>query len=119
MPKNTHTIAQLYSSHVSKLILKILQARLQQYVVQELPDIQTGFRKSRETRIQIANIHCIIEKAREFQKNINFCFNDHAKAFDRVDHNRLCNILQEIGIPGHLICLLGNLFASQEATART
>ena len=100
-------------------MLKILQARLQQYVNWELADVQAGFRKGRGTRDQIANIHWIIEKATEFQKNINFCFIDHAKAFDKVDHNKLCNILQEIGIPGHLTCLLRNLYAGQEATVRT
>ena len=87
-------------------MLKILQARLQQYVNQELPDVQTGFRKRRGTRDQIANIRWIIEKAREFQKNIYFCFMDYAKAFDCVDHNKLWKILKEMGIPDHLICLL-------------
>ena len=106
-------------SHASKLMLKILQARLQQYVNHELPDVQTGFRKVRESRDQIANIHWIIKKAREFQKNIYFCFIDYAKAFDCVDHNKLQKILQEMGIPDHLICLLRNLYAGQEATVRT
>ena len=101
-------------SHASKVMLKILQARLQQYVNQELPDVQAGFRKGRRTRDQIANILWIIKKAREFQKNIYFCFTDYAKAFDCVDHNELWNILQEMGIPDHLTCLLRNLYAGQE-----
>uniref|UniRef100_A0A8B9WBF5 RNA-directed DNA polymerase n=1 Tax=Bos mutus grunniens TaxID=30521 RepID=A0A8B9WBF5_BOSMU len=100
-------------------MLKILQARLQQYVNHELPDVQAGFRKGRGTREQIANIHWIIEKAREFQKNIYFCFNDYAKAFDYMDHNKLWKMLKEMGIPDHLICLLRNLYAGQEATVRT
>ena len=101
-------------------MLKILQARLQQYVKRELPDVQAGFRKGRGTRDQIANIHWIIEKAREFQKkNIYFCFIDYAKAFDSVDHNKLWKILQVMGIPGHLTCLLRNLYASQEASVIT
>ena len=100
-------------------MLKILQARLQQYVNCELPDVQAGFRKDRETRDQIANIRWIIKKARELQKNIYFCFIDYAKAFDCVDHNKLWKILKEIGIPDHLICLLTNLYAGQEATVRT
>ena len=103
-------------SHASKLMLKILQARLQQYVSRELPDVQAGFRKGRGTRDQIANMCWIIEKAREFQKNINFCFIDYAKAFDCVDHNKLWKILREMGIPDHLTCLLRNLYAGQEAT---
>ena len=98
---------------------KIIQARLQQYVNQELPDIQTEFRKGRGTRDQITNICWIIEKAREFQKNIYFCFIDYAKAFDCVDHNKLWKILQEMGITDHLTCLLRNLYAGQEATVRT
>ena len=98
-------------------MLKILQARLQQYVNQERPDVQDGLRKGRGTRGQIANIHWIIEKAREFQKTI--CFTDYAKAFDCVDHNKLWEILQEMGIPDHLTCLLRNLCAGQEATVRT
>ena len=97
-------------------MLKILQARLQQYVNRELPDVQDGFRKGRGARDQIANIHWIIEKAREFQKNIYFCFIDYTKAFDCVDHNQLWKILQEMGIPEHLTCLLRNLYAGQEAT---
>ena len=104
-------------SHASKAMLKILQARLQQYVNCELPDAQLGFRKGRGTRDQIANIHWIIEKAREFQKNIYFI--DYAKAFDCVDHNNLCKVLKEMGIPDHLTCLLRNLYAGQEATVRT
>ena len=93
-------------SHASKVMLKILQARLQQYMNYELPDVQAGFRKGRGTRDQIANIHSIIEKAREFQKNIYFCFIDYAKDFNCVDHNKLWKILQEMGIPDHLTCLL-------------
>ena len=99
-------------------MLKILQTRLQQYVNHELPDVQAGFRKGRGTRDQIANIHWII-KAREFQKNIYFCFIDYAKAFDCVDHNKLWKILQEMRIPDHLTCLLRNLYAGQEARVRT
>ena len=105
-------------SHSSKVILKILQARLQQYVNGELSDVQAGFRKVRGTRDQISNICWIIEKAREFQKNI-YCFTDYAKAFDCVDHNKLWKILQEMGIPNHLTCLLRNLYVGQEATVRT
>ena len=100
-------------------MLKILQARLQQYMSHELPDVQAGFRKGRGTRDQIANIHWIIEKAREFLKNICFCFIDYVKAFACVDHNKLWKILQEMGIPDHLTCLLRNLYACQEATVRT
>ena len=96
-------------------MLKIIQ----QYVNQEIPDVQAGFRKGRRIRDQIANIHQIIEKAREFQKNIHFCFIDYAKTFDYVDHNKLWKILKEIGIPDHLTCLLQNLYACQEATVRT
>ena len=98
-------------------MLKILQARLQQYVNHELPDVQAGFRKGRETRDQIANIHWFIEKARDFQKNIYFCFTDYT--FDCVDHNKLGKILKEMGISDHLTCLLRNLYADQEATVRT
>ena len=98
-------------------MLKILQARLQQYVNNELPDVQAGFRKGRGTRDQIAIIRWIMEKAREFQKN--FCFTDYAKAFDYVDHHKLWKILKEMGIPGHLTCLLRNLCAGQETTVRT
>ena len=100
-------------------MLKILHARLQQYVNCELPDVQAGFGKSRGTRAQIANICWIMEKAREFQKNIYFHFIDYAKAFDCVHHNKLWKILQEMGIPDHLSCLLRNLYAGQEATVRT
>ena len=106
-------------SHSSKVMLKILQARLQQYVNHELPDVQAGFRKGRGTRGQIANIHWVIKKAREYLKNIYFCFIDYAKAFDCVDHNKLWKILEETGIPYHLTCLLRNLYAGQEATVRT
>ena len=100
-------------------MLKILQARLQEYMNHELPDIQAGFRRGRGTRDQIANIHWITEKAREFQKNIYSCFIDYAKAFDCVDHNKLWKILQDMGIPDHLNCLLRNLYVGQEATVRT
>ena len=100
-------------------MLKILQARLQQYVNCEFPDVQAGFRKGRGTRDQIANICWIVEKASEFQKNIYFCFIDYAKGFDCVDHNKLWKILQEMGIPDHLTCLLKNLYAGQEAIVRT
>ena len=100
-------------------MLKIFQARLQQYVKCELPDVQGGFRKGRGTRDQIVNNYWIIEKAREFQKNIYFCFIDYAKAVDCVDHNKLQKILKEMGIPDHLTCLLRNLYAGQEATVRT
>ena len=100
-------------SHASKVMLKIFQARLQQYMNCQLPDAQAGFRKGRGTRDQIANIHWIMEKAREFQKNIYFCFIDYLKAFDCVDHNKLWKILKEMGIPDHLICLLRNLYAGQ------
>ena len=100
-------------------MLKILQARIQQYVNRELPDVQSGFRKGRGTRDQIGNIHWIIKKAKEFQKNIYFCFIDYAKAFDCVDHNKLWKILKEMGIPDHLTCLLRSLYAGQEATVRT
>ena len=113
---NYRTIALI--SHASKVTLKILQARLQQYVNHELPNVQAGFRKGRGTRDQIANIHWIIEKAREFQKNIYFCFIDCAKAFDCVDHNKLRKIIKEMGIPDHLTCLLTDLHAGQEATVR-
>ena len=100
-------------------MLKILQARLQEYVNCEIPDVQAGFRKGRETRDQTANIHWIIKKARQFQKNIYFCFIDYTKAFNCVDHNKLWKILKEMGIPDHLTCLLRNLYAGQEATVRT
>ena len=118
MPKNAQTTAQLYSSH-TLVMFKILQARLQQYMNHELPDAQADFRKGRGTRDQIANIHWIIEKARELQINIYFCFINYAKAFDCVDHNKLWKILQEMVIPDHLICLLRNQYAGQEATVRT
>ena len=114
---NYYTIALI--SHASKVMLKILQARVQQYVNHELPDVEAGFRKVWGTRDQIANICWIIKKAREFQKNIYFCFIDHAKAFDYVDHSKLLKILIELGIPKHLTCLLRNLYAGQEATVRT
>ena len=100
-------------------MFKILKARLQQYVNHGLPDVQAGFRKGRGTRDQIANICWIINKEKEFQNNFYFCFIDDAKAFDYVDHNKLWKILQELGIPDHLACLLRNLYADQEATVRT
>ena len=112
---NYHTIVLI--SHASKVMLKILQARLQQYMNRELPDVQTGLRKGRGTRDQIANIHWIIEKAEELQKNI--CFIDYAKAFDCVDHNKWWKILKDMGIPDHLTYLLRNLYAGQEVTVRT
>ena len=112
---NYHTVALI--SHASKVVLKILQARLQRYVNCELPDVQAGFRKGRGTRDQIADIHWIMEKAKEFQKNIYFCFIDYAK--DCVDHNKLWKILQEMGIPDHLTCPLRNPYVGQEATVRT
>ena len=120
MPKNAQTTTQLHSSHTaSKVMLKILQGRLQQYVNRELPDVQGSFRKCRRTSDQIANIHWIVEKAREFQKNIYFCFIDYAKAFDCVDYIKLWKILKEMGIPDHLTCLLRNLYAGQEAAVIT
>ena len=112
---NYRTIALI--SH-SKVMLKILQARLQQYMNRELPDVQAGFRKGRGTRDQIANILWIMEKGREFQKSIYFCFIDYAKAFDCVDHHKVWKILKEMGILDHLICLLRNLYGGQEATVR-
>ena len=111
------TIAPI--SHASKVMLKILQARLQQFVNHELPDAQAGFRNGRGTRDQIANICWITEKAREFQRNIYFCFIDYAKAFDCVDHHKLWKILKEMELPDHVTCLLKNLYAGQEATVRT
>ena len=108
---NYHTIALI--SHASKVMLKILQDRLQQYVNHKIPDLQTGFRKGRGTKDQIANISWIIEKAREFQKNIYFWFIDYTKTFDCVDHNKLWKILQEVGIPDYLTCLLRYLYAGQ------
>ena len=112
---NYCTIALI--SHASKVILKILQARLQQYMNCELPDVQAGFRKGIGTRDQTASIRWIINKAREFQKSI--CFIEHARAFDCVDYSKLWKILKEMGIPDHLTCLLRNLYAGQEATVRT
>ena len=114
---NYHTIALI--SYARKVKLKILQANLQQYMNRELPDVQVGFRKGRGTRDQITNICCIIEKARDFQKNIYFCFIDYAKAFDCVDYNKLWKILRETGTPDHLTCLLRNLYAGQKATGWT
>ena len=111
---NYHTIALI--SHASKVMLKILQARLQQYMNQEHPDVQAGFRKGRRTRDQTASIPWIIEKAKEFPKNIYFCFIDYTKAF--VDHSKLWKILKEMGMPDHLTCFLRNLYASQETTFR-
>ena len=125
MPKKGNTkegsnyCAIAFISHASKVMLKILQARLQYYVNQELPDLQAGFRKERGSRDQIGNIIWIIEEAKEFQKSICFCFTDYARAFDCVDHNKLRKILKEIGIPDHLICPLRNLYAGQKATVRT
>ena len=114
---NYCTIALI--SHASKVMLRILQARLQQYLNRELPDVQAGFRKGRGTRDQIANICWIMGKSREFQKNIYFCFIDYAKAFDCVDHNKLWKILKEMGTPDYLTCLLRSLYACQGATVRT
>ena len=118
MPKSAQTTTALIS-HASKVMLKILQARLQQYMNRELPDVQAGFRKGRVTRDQIANIRWIIVKASEFLKNIYFCFIGYAKAFHCVDHNKLWKILKEMGVPDHLTCLLRNLYAGQEATVIT
>ena len=114
---NYCTIALI--SHATRVMLKIPQTWLQQYMNWELPDVQAEFGKDRGTRNQIANIHWIIEKAREFQKNIYFCFIDYTKAFGCVDHNKLWKILKEMGIPDHLTCLLRNVYAGQEATVRT
>ena len=120
MPKNVQTTLTIaLISHASNLRLKILQARLQQYMNRELADIQSGFRKGRRTRDQIANIHWIIKTARKFQKNTYFCFVDFAKTFDCVDHYKLWKILQEMGIPDHPTCLLRNLYAGQEVTVGT
>ena len=114
---NYHVIVLI--SRASKVISKSFKLLLQQYVNQEFPDVQAGFRKGTGTRDQSTNICWIIEKARELQKNIYFCFNDYAKAFDCVDHNKPWKILKEMGIPDHLTCLLGYLYADQEATVRT
>ena len=114
---NHQTIA--FISHASKFMLKILHATLQHYMNEELPDVQAGFRKGRGTRYQIASIHWIIQKAKEFQKNIYLCFIDYTKAFDSVDHNKLWKALREMGLPDHLTCLLRNLYAGQEATVTT
>ena len=117
MPKNAQIIVPI--SHASKVMLKTLQAMLQQEVNLELPDVQAGFRKGRGTRDQIANIRWIMEKAKEFQKNMYFCFTDYAKAFDCMDHNKLWKILQEMGIQDHLTSLLRNLYAGQDVTVKT
>ena len=114
---NYHTVVLI--SHASKIMLKILRARFQQYMNQELADVRVGFRKGRGTRDQIANIHWISEKARKFQKNIYFCCIDYAKAFDWVHHSKLWKILKETGIPDHLACFLRNLYTGQEATVIT
>ena len=114
---NYYTTALI--SHASKVMLKIFQAKFQQYIKQELPDAQAGFRKGRGTRNQIANIHWITEKAKEFQKSIYIFFTDYTKAFDCVDHRKLWKIFKEMGIPDHLTCLLRNLYAAQEATVGT
>uniref|UniRef100_A0A670J2L0 Reverse transcriptase domain-containing protein n=1 Tax=Podarcis muralis TaxID=64176 RepID=A0A670J2L0_PODMU len=114
---NYRTIALI--SHASKVMLKILQGRLKQHVDRELPEVQAGFRRGRGTRDQIANMRWIMEKAREFQKDIYFCFIDYAKAFDCVDHSKLWQVLKEMGVPDHLICLLRNLYVGQEAIVRT
>ena len=116
-PTTNHTISLI--SHVSKIMLKILQDRPQQYVKQEIPNVEDGCRKGRGSRDQIANIHWIIEKKREFQKNIYFCFIDYTKALDCVDHQKLWKILKEMGILDHLTFLLRNVYAGQEATVRT
>ena len=116
MPKNSQTTALI--SHINRVMLKIFQARLQQYVTVEHSDIQAGFRKGRGTRDQIANNCWITEKRRKFQKNIYFCLIEYGKVFDWVDHNKLWKI-QEMGIPDHLTCLLRYLYAGQEATVRT
>ena len=114
---NYYTIVLI--SHDSNVMFKILQSSLHQYMNLEFPDLQARFRKVRGTRDQIANTHWIIEKVRKFQKNIYFCFIDYTKAFDCVDHNKRWKILKEMGIPDHLTCLLGNLYAGQKATVRT
>ena len=118
--RQSQSFPMLVSVHISlKVMLKIIQARLQQYLSQEFPDVQAGFRKGIGNRDQIANIHWIIEKAKEFQKNIHFCFIDYTKAFDWVNHNKLWKTLEEMGILVPLTCLLKNLHAGQEATIRT
>ena len=123
IPKNSNAnecsnyCAIMLISHTSKVMLKVFQAKFQQYVKQELPDVQAGFRKGRGTRDQTANIHWITEKAKEFQTNIYFCFIDYTKAW--VDHDKLWKILKEVGIPDHLTCLLRNLYAGQEAIVKT
>ena len=120
MPKNAQTTAQLHSSHkLGKKMLEILQARLQQYMNPELPHVQAGFRKGRGTRDQIANICWIIKKSKRVPENIYFCFIDHAKALDYVDHNKLWKFLKEMGIPDHLTCLLRNLYVGREAKVGT
>ena len=119
MPKNAQSTIQLSSSHASKVMLKILEARLQQYVNRDLLDVQASFIKGRGIRYQIMNICWITEKVSEFQENIYFCFIDYVKAFDCMDRNKLWKILKEMGIPDHLTCLLRNLYAGQEATVRT
>ena len=116
--KKCSTTVKLHLSHTRKVMLKILQARLQQYLNIELPEVQAGFRKGKGTKDQIGNIHLITKKAREFQKNIYFCITDYAKAFDCVDHKKLWKILKEMGIPDHLTCFLRNQYAGQEATGR-
>ena len=119
MPNNVQTTITGFISYASKIMLKILQASLQQYMNQELPDVQHGFRKGRGTRDQIANICQIIEKSRELKKKLYFCFIDYAKAVHCLDHNKLWNILEDMGIADHTMCLLRNLYAGQEATVRT
>ena len=114
---NYHAI--VFISHASKVMLKILQAKLQQYMNWEIPDVQAGFRKGRGTRDQIANVHWIIQRARDFQKNICICFTDYAKAFQCVDHNKPRKILKRMGVADHLTCTLRNLYAGQVATLRT
>ena len=118
MPKMSKLLHNCIISHTSKVMLKILQARLQQYMNHELPDVQARFRKGRGTRDQIDNICWIIKKARDFQRNIHFCYIGYAKAFDYVDHHKLWKILKEMGIPDNLTCLR-NMYPDQEATVRT
>ena len=118
MPKNAQTIAQLHASHASKVMLKILQARLQQYVNRELADVQGGFKRQRNQRSSCQH-PLDHQKSKRVLENIYFCFMDYTKAFDCVDHNKLWKILKELGIPDHLTCLLRNLYAGQEATVRT